>query len=361
MKKICIALLLPLAGFAQTKQSNGFEVKGNISGLKDSTIVYLINGMNGKTVATATARKGVFTLRGLLTSPELHQVGFAGRQEAFEIFLGNENVTATGDVAAIANTVIKGSPTQDDYQIYKDRFSPLKEKVVGTATLIDPEKDPARKDSLVKVFNVYKNEVIATAANYVKERPASPVSAFILFAISPLMSGIEELEANYNQLQPAALQNTYAKALASTISNSKIGMVGTQALAFTQKDTANKPVSLASFKGKYVLIDFWASWCRPCRMENPNVVKAYTQYKNKNFTVLGVSLDQSKESWLKAIKEDKLTWTHVSDLQYWNNAVAQLYRITSIPANLLLDPNGKIIGKDLRAEELQETLKNLLK
>ena len=122
-----------------------------------------------------------------------------------------------------------------------------------------------------------------------------------------------------------------------------------------------KNVSLSSFKGKYVLVDFWASWCRPCRAENPNVVNAYNQYKNKNFTVLGVSLDQAKPNWLQAIQADNLTWTHVSDLQFWNNAVAQLYHIQSIPANMLIDPTGKIIARDLRGEDLNRKLSELLK
>jgi thiol-disulfide isomerase/thioredoxin len=129
-------------------------------------------------------------------------------------------------------------------------------------------------------------------------------------------------------------------------------------MEFTQNDTLGNPVSLSSFKGKYVLVDFWASWCGPCRAENPNVVKTYQKFQNKNFTILSVSLDRpgQKERWLKAIHDDGLTWTHVSDLKFWDNAVAKQYGIRAIPQNLLLDPSGKIIAKNLRGEELAEKL-----
>ncbi|MFL5810200.1 MAG: peroxiredoxin family protein, partial [Flavisolibacter sp.] len=130
---------------------------------------------------------------------------------------------------------------------------------------------------------------------------------------------------------------------------------------FSLPDTTGKMVALSSLRGKYVLVDFWASWCKPCRMENPNVVSAFNEFKNKNFTVLGVSLDASKDAWLQAIQQDHLTWNHVSDLKYWNNAAAILYGVESIPFNLLLDPDGNIIAEDIKGPELFSTLNKVLK
>jgi len=156
-----------------------------------------------------------------------------------------------------------------------------------------------------------------------------------------------------------SMETEIQKAIAST---PKTIWVGRQAPEISLPDTKGKTVKLSSFRGKYVLVDFWASWCGPCRHENPNVVQAFNQFKNKNFTVLGVSLDRpgQKENWLKAIKEDKLTWTHVSDLKFWQSEVVPVYQVGSIPYNVLVDPDGKVVAENLRGTALEQKLQEIL-
>ncbi len=360
MQKIIIFLLLPVLSFAQPK-SNSFEIKGQIIGLKDSSQVILKSGNNGKTVATATSANGTFVLTGSLADPDILQLSFSGIKDLTDLFISNEQVSISGDIHSISSFKISGSQTELDYQIFKVQLDPYKDKLSKLATQINSEKDATTRNNLMKEFNEGKTALIKSASAFMKQKPESSISPFVLYVINPLLEGgITEIESYYNSFVGEAKKGPYAKVIENAINESKLGVVGSMSLDFTQKDINGKSIALSSFKGKYVLVDFWASWCGPCRQENPNVVNVYNKYKDKNFTVLGISLDQDRTKWLQAIKADNLTWTHLSDLQYWNNEVALLYKIHQIPSNMLIDPVGKIIGKNLRGTELQETLKSLL-
>jgi peroxiredoxin len=194
----------------------------------------------------------------------------------------------------------------------------------------------------------------------------NPQSSYALFALNEYAGydiNAADVEPLFQKLPASAQQSYSGKDLADRIAIAKKTGVGMYAMDFTQNDTAGVPVKLSSFKGRYVLVDFWASWCGPCRAENPNVVQAFNKYKDKGFTVLGVSLDRpgQKEKWVKAIHDDQLYWTQVSDLNFWDNAVAKQYGIEAIPQNYLLDPQGKIIAKSVRGEELEKKLDEIYK
>jgi peroxiredoxin len=340
-----------------------FSIKGSIAGVETGKI-YMEKMVAGKaeTIDTAEVVAGKFTFTGKMPVPDFRYLRLNERDYFAQFFLENSNITVSAYKDSLQRTKIIGSQSQDDFKIYIDEMARMQKEVKAlhnkytAAVKVNntKEADKAKID-----YQALLDNSLVFLKNFVKEHPKSVVSAYVCEEQLAAQINEEELEAIVKKFPSKISTSEYVIKLKARIEEQKKIAVGILAPDFTMNDPDGKPIQLSSLRGKIVLLDFWASWCMPCRQENPNVVKLYQQYHQKGFEILGVSLDRAKEKWVKAIQDDQLTWLHVSDLKFWQNEAARLYAITVIPQSVLIGKDGKIIAKGLRGEQLEKKLAEL--
>jgi peroxiredoxin len=356
---LALLLTFPVLVFGQGPMD--FQIKGLVNGLRDNAVIELreLDPQIPTPVATAKSIGGKFLLKGKLPASNLYYLTYKGTEQKLFVFIEPSVMTLRAHKDSLSSGVLKGSASHLAYTEFNNVFNPLYGRLGQLSQQLQTGADA--DGSLRRQYDAALAETQAKADDYIGRNASSVVAPFAILVVSQLSQDPALLERRFEMLSPAAKGSLYGKMVAQSVADAKVGSIGSEALDFTQNDPDGKPVKLSSFRGKYVLVDFWASWCGPCRNENPNVVDAYQKYKSKNFTVLGVSLDRARDPWLKAIQDDRLEWTHVSDLKFWNNEVAQAYRVSSIPQNLLIDPQGRIVAKNLRGQELHDRLSQILK
>ncbi|MXV49422.1 redoxin domain-containing protein [Pedobacter sp. HMF7647] len=369
-------VLVPSVLLAQ----QNYVLKGKVGKLNSPSKLFLTYSESGeRQVDSALLKDGSFEFKGTVQNitqaalvVDYKGVGIANldrkaKQDVLSVYLANGTTSVTS-ADSLLNAKISGTKVNEDGQQYQALLKPATAKIQAinqeymSAT---PEQKQSKEfsDKLEKRYNEAVDQLKASSKAFIQKNPSSYVSLVALASIAGGQPDVAEIGPLFKSLSADLKSTDLGKQFATLIDAEAKTGVGAVAMDFTQNDSNGKPVKLSDFKGKYVLVDFWASWCGPCRQENPNVVKAYNRFKDKNFTVLGISLDRpnGKEAWLKAIKDDGLAWTQVSDLKFWNNEVAVMYGVRSIPQNYLIDPAGKIIGKNLRGEELEAKLEEVTK
>jgi Peroxiredoxin len=342
-----------------------YEVKVKLTGATGKA--YLNQRQSGKWVKLDSVDlvNGEGVLKGTVTTPEVYYLAVGTKGDNIPVFIENSKITVEGLADSLWKAKVSGSKIQDEYQVLKEKLEATEKEGSNFYKLSKEAKEAGNKakaDSLMALADKAFMNVENTQKDYIKANPASYISPYLLSQVYYDMDA-DVLESFLKTFDKKLESVQIVKTLNDRLVKLKTVAVGQIAPDFTMATADGTPVKLSDVysKNQYTLIDFWASWCGPCRGENPNVVATFAEYKSKGLGIIGVSLDRDKAKWEKAIADDKLEWTQISDLKGWQNEAAALYAVNSIPSNLLVDKTGKIVARNLREEKLKETISGLLK
>jgi peroxiredoxin len=363
MNKLSLIIIAMAVIFACTKQK-GYRIDVKLEGATGKILLEKRGTGAWITVDSAEVKNGAAVFTGNISIPDVYYISVEGKPGKAMLFVENAKLTVLGNADSLNLVKVTGSVTHSEFATVNDKIQDIQKEYMGIykqAQEANAAGDTIRgKELMNKVEETY-NQVPKLQEEFVKSNPAS-------FATPYFLSGLqyekteEEMESLLKNLDPKLDSVKSVVMIKERLAKLKTVAVGQIAPDFTQNDSNGNPVKFSDVysKNELTLLDFWASWCGPCRQENPNVVAVYNQFKDKGFTVFGVSLDREKEAWLKAITDDKLTWQHVSDLKFWGNEAAELYAVNSIPSSLIVDKTGKIIAKNKRGDELKSTIEELI-
>lgn len=359
MRKLLLSIVAASMTLAACNAQSGYKVTGTVEGMPDGkAIIATVNGSSLDTLAKADVKNGSFEFTGNVSEPTGAYIMVIGQRGAIPFMLENANITVN---AGQAGLTVTGSEGQKIY----DQFMAINTTTQQEAMKLQQEYqaangDQAKMQAVQEAYAKLMTDAQAKETELIKANPDSYVSTFVIVSSMGQME-YEQLKERYNLLGEKAKASAQGKAIAAQIAKLESTAIGQIAPNFTITTPEGESISLYDIKGKVKLIDFWASWCGPCRGENPHVVEIYKGYHPKGLEIFGVSLDNNKEAWVKAIADDGLVWKHGSDLKGWQSAPAQLYSVSGIPHTVLLDENNKIIAKNLRGDELKQKIAELLK
>jgi len=362
MKKLFFLVVI-MAVLAACSQKPKYTITGSLEEIASGQILLEQRVGNDMVIIDSSEiTDGSFTLNGSVAIPDLYHMRIPERRGRLTLFVENSEITISGHADSLYLAKVSGSAVQDELEVFNtemDQLNDMIRSLSGEYRTANQDGDEEKMAELEKKYEELDAQMTSMQEEYISSHPASYISPYIIRSIS-FGKEADEMEELLAGLDEILAESLILKELWKRVEVLKSVAIGQIAPDFTMNDTKGVPVALSSLRGNVLLVDFWAAWCGPCRRENPNVVEAYNRFHDKGFDILGVSLDDNKEDWLQAIEDDLLTWNHVSDLQGWSNAAAAQYGIQGIPANVLLDKEGKIIDKDLRGEDLQTRLAELL-